>query len=78
MVVESLKRKTKRNNMGFNQCYVGNVLQIQKELDEYGLKEFVRRYSKYDSITGDIESVDFIEGIVKKYYNEDVNESKEV
>ena len=56
--------------MGFNQCYVGNVLQVQKELDEYGLDEFVRRYSKYDSITGDSESIDFIEGIVKKYYNE--------
>jgi hypothetical protein len=56
--------------MGFNQRYVGNVLQIQKELDEYGLDEFVRIYTKYDSLTGDSESIDFIESIVKKYYNE--------
>lgn len=46
--------------MGFNQCYVGNILQIQKELDEYGLQEFVRLYRKYDSISGDSESIDFI------------------
>jgi hypothetical protein len=56
--------------MGFNQCYVGNILQIQKELESVGLDEFVKRYTKYDSITGDSESIDFIEGIVKKYYNE--------
>lgn len=54
--------------MGFNQCYVGNVLQIQKELDEYGLKEFVRRYSKYDSISGDSESIDFIEKRIKQWH----------
>ena len=54
--------------MGFNQCYVGNILQIQKELDEYGLKEFVRRYSKYDSISGDSESIDFIEKRIKQWH----------
>ena len=53
--------------MGFNQCYVGNVLQIQKELDEFGLKEFVRRYSKYDAISGDSESIDFIEKRIKQW-----------
>jgi len=56
--------------MGFNQCYVGNILQIQKELDMVGLDEFVKRYTSYEAITGDSESIDFIEGIVKKYYNE--------
>jgi hypothetical protein len=58
--------------MGFNQCYVGNVLQIQKELDEYGLKEFVRRYRKYDSISGDSESIEFIEKRIK-LYEKDIN-----
>jgi hypothetical protein len=56
--------------MGFNQCYVGNILQIQKELDMVGLDEFVKRYTSYEAITGDSESIDFIEGIVKKYYDE--------
>jgi hypothetical protein len=54
--------------MGFNRCYVGNVLQVQKELDEYGLKEFVRRYQKYDSISGDIESIEFIEKRIKLWH----------
>ena len=53
--------------MGFNQCYVGNILQIQKELDEYGLDEFVRRYRKYDSISGDSESIDFIEKRIEQW-----------
>ena len=53
--------------MGFNHCYVGNILQIQKELDEYGLKEFVKRYSKYDAISGDSESIDFIEKRIKQW-----------
>ena len=64
--------------MGFNQCYVGNILQIQKELDEYGLDEFVRRYNKYDSISGDSESIDFIEGLIKKYYNEKNNNNTNI
>ena len=56
--------------MGFNHCYVSNILQIQKELDDLGIETFVKRYTKYDSISGDSECVDFIEGVVKKYYNE--------
>lgn len=56
--------------MGFNQCYVGNILQIQKELDMVGVEAFVKRYTSYEAMTGDSESIDFIEGIVKKYYNE--------
>ena len=56
--------------MGFNHCYVSNILQIQKELDDFGIETFVKRYTKYDAISGDSECIDFIEGIVKKYYNE--------
>jgi hypothetical protein len=47
--------------MGFNHCYVANILQIQKELDEVGLEQFVKRYQKYDAISGDSDSIDFIE-----------------
>jgi hypothetical protein len=64
--------------MGFNRCYVGNVLQIQKELDEYGLKEFVRRYSKYDSISGDIESVEFIEQRIKLWHTTNLDGGQKV
>lgn len=51
--------------MGFNHCYVGNILQIQKELDDVGLEKFVKRYQKYDAISGESDSIDFIEKRVK-------------
>lgn len=53
--------------MGFNHCYVGNILQIQKELEDVGLEKFVKRYSSYEFISGDTESIDFIEQRVKLY-----------
>jgi hypothetical protein len=55
--------------MGFNHCYVGNVIQIQKELDEVGLEQFVKRYQKYDAISGDSECIEFIEQRVNLYNN---------
>ena len=54
--------------MGFNHCYVGNILQIQKELDELGLEKFIKRYQKYDAISGDSECIDFIEKRVKLWH----------
>ena len=56
--------------MGFNRCYVSNILQIHKELDELGLQKFAERYHKYDAITGDSESISFITNVVSKYYGE--------
>ena len=47
--------------MGFNHCYVGNILYLQKELEDVGLEKFVKRYSSYEFISGDTESVEFIE-----------------
>ena len=54
--------------MGFNHCYVGNILQIQKELDAIGLEKFVKRYQKYDAISGESECIDFIEQRVKLWH----------
>jgi hypothetical protein len=59
--------------MGFNHCYVGNILQIQKELDELGLKEFVRRYQKYDALSGETECIDFIEKRVKLWHTTNID-----
>jgi ribonucleotide reductase alpha subunit len=56
--------------MGFNRCYVSNILQIHKELDDLGLQKFAERYRKYDAITGDSESISFIINLVSKYYGE--------
>ena len=54
--------------MGFNHCYVGNVIQIQKELEDVGLEKFVKRYSSYEFISGDTETIDFIEQRVKLWH----------
>ncbi len=51
--------------MGFNHCYVGNILYLQKELEDVGLEKFVKRYSSYEFISGDTEAVEFIEQRVK-------------
>jgi len=59
--------------MGFNRCYVGNIIQIHKELNELGIDNFVNRYQKYDSITGDSESVNFIQTLVQNHYNQLTN-----
>lgn len=59
--------------MGFNRCYVSNILQIHKELDELGTENFVKRYNKYDSIIGDSESVNFIQTLVQKHCNQSTN-----
>lgn len=61
--------------MGFNHCYVGNILQIQKELDDVGLEKFVKRYQKYDAISGESDSIDFIEKRVK-LWQDTINSSK--
>ena len=54
--------------MGFNHCYVGNILYLQKELEDVGLEAFVKRYSFYEFISGNTESVDFIEQKAKLWH----------
>lgn len=54
--------------MGFNHCYVGNILYLQKELEDVGLEAFVKRYSFYEFISGDTESVEFIEQRAKLWH----------
>jgi len=53
--------------MGFNHCYISSVENLQSELDSVGLKEFVRRYRRYDAITGPSESFRFLEDKIKEY-----------
>lgn len=53
--------------MGFNHCYISSVENLQKEFDSVGLEEFVRRYRKYDAITGPSKSFEFLEEKIKEY-----------
>jgi hypothetical protein len=64
--------------MGFNHCYVGNVIEVQKELDELGLEKFVKRYQKYDAISGESKCIDFIEKKVELWHTTNTNGGQRV
>ena len=53
--------------MGFNQCYLRDVEDLQSELTSVGLEQFVKRYSKYDSWTVSSKSMEFLESKIKQY-----------
>ena len=53
--------------MGFNHCYISSVENLQLELQTWGLETFVKRYRKYDAITGPSESFQFLEEKQKEY-----------
>jgi len=55
--------------MGFNQCYLRKVEDLENELNKNGLKAFVNRYEKYDSISGSSESMNFLEQKINEYEN---------
>ena len=60
--------------MGFNQCYLKNINDLKSELDSVGLETFIKRYKKYDSLSGSSESFQFLEQKIKEYENNiDVN-----
>jgi hypothetical protein len=53
--------------MGFNHCYLSTPENLQIELDNVGLETFVKRYRKYDALTGPSESFRFLEEKIKEY-----------
>lgn len=53
--------------MGFNHCYISSVENLQLELNNVGLETFVKRYQKYECITGPGESFRFLEEKIKEY-----------
>ncbi len=55
--------------MGFNKCILPSIEVMQSEIDRNGLAEFVRIYSKYDSIMGDSDRIEFLEKKVIEYEN---------
>jgi len=53
--------------MGFNHCYLTNVLDLQRNLDNVGLEKFIKTYRSYDALTGPSECFEFIEEKIKEY-----------
>jgi len=51
--------------MGFNHCYLTNVLDLQINLDNVGLEKFIKNYRSYDALTGPSECFEFIEEKIK-------------
>jgi hypothetical protein len=55
--------------MGFNKCVLPSIEVMQSEIDRNGLAEFVRIYTKYDSIMGDSDRMEFLEKKINLYEN---------
>lgn len=55
--------------MGFNKCILPSIETMQSEIDRNGLAEFVRIYTKYDSIMGESDRMEFLENKIKEYEN---------
>jgi hypothetical protein len=51
--------------MGFNHCYLTNVEDLQRYLDNVGLEKFIKTYRSYDALTGPSECFEFIEEKIK-------------
>jgi hypothetical protein len=53
--------------MGFNHCYLTNVKDLQRYLDNVGLEKFIKTYRSYDALTGPGECFKFLEDKIKEY-----------
>jgi hypothetical protein len=53
--------------MGFNHCYLTNVEDLQKYLDNVGLEKFIKTYRSYDALTGPSECFKFLENKIEEY-----------
>ena len=52
--------------MGFNHCYLTNVEDLQKYLDNVGLEKFIKMYRSYDALTGPSECFKFLEDKIEE------------
>jgi hypothetical protein len=52
--------------MGFNHCYLTNVEDLQRYLDNVGLEKFIKTYRSYDALTGPSECFKFLEDKIKE------------
>lgn len=53
--------------MGFNKCYLPSIQVMEEQIERDGLEEFVRIYTKYDSISGESDRMRFLEEKIKEY-----------
>ncbi|MEY4334729.1 MAG: hypothetical protein RLZZ196_3479 [Bacteroidota bacterium] len=53
--------------MGFNHCYLSSIENLQNELNNKGLENFIKSYRKYDALTGPSECFRFLEQKIEEY-----------
>ena len=53
--------------MGFNLCHLPTIENLQIELNKKGLEKFIKRYRKYEALTGPCESFRFLEEKIEEY-----------
>ena len=46
------------------------------ELETYGIEKFVKLYTSYDAYSGDSDGIQFIEKILKEYYEQTTTTNK--
>jgi hypothetical protein len=61
--------------MGFNKCILPSIETMQFQIKRDGLKEFVRIYRKYDSISGDSERIQFLEKKIFEYEDNTISDN---
>jgi hypothetical protein len=62
--------------MGFHKRYVPTLDVVEKQYEEKTLEEFVNYYAKPDALIGNVESMNFIDKVIKNYYENLQKEGK--
>ena len=55
--------------MGFNQCILPSVIIMEAEVKTDGLKKFIERMRKYESIMGETDRMEYLESKFEEYKN---------
>ena len=54
--------------MGFNSCHIPNYKELIEFYNSVDLETFINRFRKYDSWSGESDSMNFLESKIKEYY----------
>ena len=55
--------------MGFNQCILPSVIIMEAEVKTDGLKKFIERMRKYESIMGETDRMEYLKSKFEEYKN---------
>jgi len=53
--------------MGFNKRILPDKNTLQNMVYDFGIEEVVKRYNKTDMIMGDVESMAYLQNIIREY-----------